>query len=241
MLDIKVVKLLNAARIRKVDYLTADEARAYFSVPITEKAPVVFSIEGDNFDRAEQVLYNGEAITFFVRNSSLIHAIVPDNLVGRRVRNIFVLTNSREFNSSAIFSYEFGSSIGTVAGPEKLIQQFLLLLQKTPGSGVFNRSAGGGLQKFAGSVQKAPGQTLASISQKILNTAEQLKESQAGADLPPDERMRAVLINNITFTKGDNTSVEVALKVVTYGGSGLPVNLTLGAKAVIEQTLESFG
>ena len=241
MLDIKVVKLLNAARIRKVDYLTADDARAFFSVATTEKAPVVFSIEGDNFDRAEQVLYNSEPISFFIRNSSLIHAPVPDNLVGRPVQSMFVLTSSKEFNSSAIYSYAFGSSIGSTSGPEKLVQQFLLLLQKTPGTGVFNRSTGGGLLKFTGSVQKAPGQTLAAISQKILNTAEQLKESQVGSTLPPDERMRAVIINNLTFTKGDTTSVEVALKVVTYGGSGLPVNLTLGAKSVIEQTLESVG
>jgi hypothetical protein len=238
MYDVKAIQMLDAARVRTVDYLPPDEVRSIFLVALGQRLPVVLDVTGDNFNRAQKVLLNGASLQFRVLSGTRMLVTVPDTMAGRQITSLFVLTDATSFMSTSLYSYALGSKVEFFQGYQKLVAQFLKLLMTTPGSGVFARNSGGGLQKFPGSVQKSPHQSLTAVSQAIFNTAEQLIASQSGVDMPPAEKLRNVEIARIDFAKGDPTSVEVGLRIKTQTGGAFPVNLQLGAKSVVDQLLK---
>jgi len=234
MLDLRVVKPLDLAKIRSVDYLGEEQLKDSFLLVPGEPYPVVLDIIGENFQNVEAVLLNNNEIRYRMVSTTRIWATVPEIMIGQPIRDLFVITSKEDYSNVTSFIYEVGKTATFVSGIQKLIGQFVFLLLKTPDSGVFARGKGGGLLSIIGTNPNQKFQATTLVAQRILNTGDQLRESQAGSDLPSSEKLRSVTILNIGNTKGDPTSISVSLKITTMAGGDMLTNLQFGAQNLAE-------
>jgi hypothetical protein len=234
MIDIQSIKLRDLAEITSVDFLGRDEVLGIFLPGPGEPLPVVMDFRGRHFDRAVSVLLNGVSLQFTIRSPARILATLPDSMTQVQVRSLYIITDSDTFTNSSLYEYVVGTRSETVTGVRKVTQQFIKLLMTTPGSDTFDTSSGGGLSKLPGQLQRNPHAVLATIAQSIIKVANELRDSQQGTRLPPSEKLRSIDIVELSFAKGDKTSVNVDVRVITHSKTSMPVSLALGVRDAIE-------
>jgi len=260
MFDLKTIKLKAFAPIRTLEYMTADLIKQTFPLSTDSgsydtgifdqsgsayklgdfQLPIILMIGGEGFSSATDVILNGQKLAFSVKSDSLIYAqLPPRNGTGlQRTESLYVLVDRRDFSISSLMSFELGSSFETVAGPAKLVMQFIKVLLTTPGSDDFDKNLGGGLNKFPGQNVASPHQLLAMVTMTIMGVEEQIKtRQQTDATIPPNEKLSSVNIVQMDFAKGDPTSIELRLRIVTQSGHSLPTTMTLGAQGLSEEQL----
>lgn len=236
MLDIKAIKLKGFTRIRKVDYLSEAEVLATNPADV-QNLPYILRIEGDNFNKATDVVINGVETIYSVLSSTVILATLPASLEGRPLQSIYVLTDKENFAISSIYSYELGDRPEMLTGAGKAVAQFIKVLMTTPGTDMFDKGLGGGLQKFPGSKTQGTHVILARAAMAVQKAADQIRARNANLKIPPEENLQSIEILAIDFIKGDPTSVEVRLRVNTLADTGLPVSLQLGAQSLVQDLL----
>jgi hypothetical protein len=233
MFDLASIQVREATKLTSVDYLDKETTKSTFLILDGQRIPIVLDIRGENFNRAQSVVVNGNSLNYHVINNTRLFASVPEELHGQRITQIVVLTDKESFTNTALYFYEL-AGLKSVSGPKKLVFQFIKLLMTTPNSDVFEKHLGGGLQKFAGSVSDNPHAALALVAQAIMRVGDQIRTSQRNSRLPNNEKLQVVEILSIDFSKGDRTSIEAGIRVTTKSRESLPVSLALGVRDVLE-------
>jgi hypothetical protein len=92
-----------------------------------------------------------------------------------------------------------------ISGMDALFQRIVLKLLKSPGTDILNIGDGGGLQEmFLGSVESDQAMT-AEISEIIRRTRESVLSDQMTQNLPDDERLHDLSIQNVYADKETGT------------------------------------
>jgi hypothetical protein len=108
----------------------------------------------------------------------------------------------------------------------KVIQIFILVLLKTPGTDIFSPDSGGDLRKI---VSRPVGERLVNtrrgeIGLSVSRTEDQILESQTGVTLPPEERLQSATLRTAEFDF-ENQAWNIVVRLVTDAGGAADVLL----------------
>lgn len=234
MIDLKVIKLKDLAKITRAELLTEQAIRSLLQIPDGDTIAPVMVVEGDNFNRATNVLLNGTDLEFWLASPTKLYATVPLELVNRSLDSLFVVTDKDSFTNTSLFSYKFGPTPTLMTGGDKVVTQFLKVLFTTPGTDMFDTGLGGGMQGFPGSVSASPQLLLVQISMMILRVVDQIRTRQANLATPADEKLSNVDILALDFAKNDPSSVEMSLRVSTLAGAAQGLTMTMGIQGLLD-------
>ena len=110
-------------------------------------------IVGDDFRAVDEVLINNmESPDVIVVNKNELIAQLPDSLqVAPDINAVVVLSRNLTVTKRSVLQFRIGKRPGKVKGIQRLLQLFVKILFTTPGSDIFNPSAGGGVMNKVGS------------------------------------------------------------------------------------------
>jgi hypothetical protein len=207
--DIQVVRLLDVLPITGV-------AEAVGVVPRS------VILTGDDFSSVEEVLLNGIPSPEFVAfQKTKIVAQVPPEIVAAAITDVFVLSSKLTLTQRSVVEFTYGTRPQTVTGILKLMQTFIRLLIRSPGSNVFHRRSGGGLFKKIGATigagtnrDRAAAEAAVSVNltrQHIISVQTPLRE------IAPSERL---LSANIVSLDSDpqNGALSMSVELLSHSG-----------------------
>jgi hypothetical protein len=182
--------------------------------------PKTVELKGENFSSAVEVTFNDiNSPEFLLVNKSTIYARLPDEV--DQVREVSVISSSftRTGEASKVF-FKFGEKTKPVSGVLRLTQLFTMQLLKSPGSDIFDREDGGGLQEVVGlvsSTYKTDG-ILGTITNAVKKTEQQIRRNQIGqVGLSLNERLLAATILDLRMAR-DSDNVVVRIRIDTVAG-----------------------
>lgn len=214
--DIQIIRLLDVLDVNTVSILQGVVPRSV-------------EILGRDFRNIEQVLLNGfEAPEFIVMSQTKLLAEVPAEIATESIRDVFVLSNTLTFTDRSLVEFTFGTRPRAVTGILRLMQTFIRILFRTPGSNVFKKRLGGGLRKQIGStISQGQGRSRVAgeVSIAITRTRQQIINVQApDRSIPPSERLAGAELTGLTV---DPPNGQLLMTVVLTSHSGQRAAATL--------------
>ena len=174
-------------------------------------------LDGNDFENVEQVFLNGSpAPEFVVMSPQQILAQVPPDQVQEIIRDAYVLSTRLSFTNRTVVELSVGIRPQTVTGTLLLVQNFVRMLLRSPGSNIFDKNSGGGLYRQVGRVIGADARDRvgAEIAVSISTTRQQFIAAQTpDRTIPPDERL--LTADLIGLTVSPNEGVIYASVAVT--------------------------
>jgi hypothetical protein len=234
MLDLKVVKLKDFAKVTGAEFLNRETVEQSFLYELGQSLPIILRITGEGFVKATDVIINGTSVPYTVQNATTILATLTESLGERPIKSISVLNDSANYSNTSSFSFEVGDRFEPTSGIEKAIAQFVKVLLTTPGSDDFDKTIGGGLNTLSGKTGDAAYTFLAQVALTLVRTGEFIRQRNSNLPLPNDEKLQSVEVISIDFANNDPSSIEARIRVNTLGTSNIPVALTLGTQGLLE-------
>lgn len=206
--------------IRLLDVLKVNSVRNAPGV-----SPRSLIIEGEDFRSVETVLINGTAAPEFVAYSKTqLIAEVPELYRNETITEVSVLSSSLTFTKRSLVSFTFGTRPKKLSGVLRLMQTFLRILLRSPGSNVFHRRSGGGLLLRIG--DNISTRAAADIAIAINSTKTYLIGVQtAERNIPPPERLLNAEIAGLTIDP-QNTTIAVTIILTNHSGQRAAATLT---------------
>lgn len=183
--------------------------------------PRTLDVRGPDFDSVDHVLINDiESPSVVVASPTQIYAQVPDVLAEEQVHSIAVVGG--EFTRTDASRVMFGLTRRPrlVAGMERLVQSFLMLLFTSTGSDAWYPGKGGNLQKIIGGnfSRRDSGSVVAEFSVAIGRTRTQMVAAQAtNPRLQDTERLAAAEVLQSVF---DPSSAALIARVQLTNRTG---------------------
>lgn len=208
--DIQIIRLLDVLDVTSVSILQGVVPRSV-------------NILGRDFRNVEQVLLNGfDSTEFVVMGTTRLIAQVPDEIATEAIRDVFVLSNTLTFTDRSLVEFTFGTRPRAVSGVLRLMQTFIRMLFRTPGSNVFRRHLGGGLRKHIGSTigqgQGNRSRVAGEVSIAITRTRQQIINVQApDRSIPPSERLAGAELTALTVDP-PNGQLSLTVQLTSYSG-----------------------
>jgi hypothetical protein len=199
--------------IRLLDFLKVNSIRNAPGV-----SPRSIIVKGDDFRNVEQVIMDGFAAPeFVVYSTTELVAEVPSPLRDSVITSVSVLSSSLTLTERSIVEFTFGTRPKKVRGVLRLMQTFLRILLRTPGSNRFHPRSGGGLLKQVSGL--ATQQTAADIAIAVQSAKQYLINVQtAERNIPPSERLLSAEIQALNV---DPRSTSAFVTIVLTSHSGL--------------------
>jgi hypothetical protein len=209
--SIQLIRLLDQAPINRVENALGVEPRT-------------LRVLGKDFTSVEQVLINGvSSPTFVVFSQTELLAEVPEIIRGDSVVEVSVLSQRLTLTERSIVEFTFGTRPRRASGVLRLIQNFLRILLRRPGSNLFHPESGGGLlQRIGGNLSTSA----AADVQIAVNLAKQyiIRVQSPIREIPPSERL---LEAEVTAVTPDPTTASLFMTVVLTSHSGQRAGATL--------------
>lgn len=205
MIDLRVTVAVDILQVRRLS--TATE-------------PGYVRLTGPSLGTATEVRLNSVMTSdIIVVSESQIDVALPESLFRVPIRDVEVRSLDFTGRARADLSFELDAEAPTVEGLAKLVQNFLCLLQQTPGSDAFHQEEGGGLRTLLGrSVNKDDRSTYATpVMTAVSRTVDQLRRSQATTRLPLSERLRDATVTAIQFIAATGT-IAIELSLTSMAG-----------------------
>lgn len=191
--------------------------------PIRNFSPPAVIILGERLNLAQEITYNGVAVKeFIIPAPNRIVARVPETQVGRALSELRVLTAAAIIQKDSLLSLGVTRPLRTAAGIERLVQEFVMIFLSTPGSDLFNESAGGGAQSIIG---RRSDEASAELSLAVDRTKQQLFRAQArNSRIPPAERLLSASLANVEFD-ARTTSLAAVVDLRSVAGDAALVTV----------------
>jgi len=216
MTDLKVLVIHDVLPVTAVSYST-------------KVTPLSVLIQGESFDQATKVYFNGlEAPEFMILSQNRILAQVPDSLRSSVLSQITVLAEKPSARRSSVLYFDVGTSFSGLKGIERMVQFFCKLLLQTPGTDKFNPEDGGGLLAAVGkNVSKNDKKSVQTIaSSAVLRARDQVISKQNNSPrIPADERLLDAVTEAVGFDV-DTTTLTVRVALTAASGKQAVANLT---------------
>jgi hypothetical protein len=212
MNGISVVRLLDVLRVNTVRNAPG-------------VAPRSLIVQGQDFQNVETVLINGSpAPEFMVYAKNELIAQVPDIHRDALITEVSVLSSQLTLTDRSLVTFTFGARPKKIQGVLRLMQTFLRILLRTPGSNVFHRRSGGGMLARVGT--NISPRAAADIAVAINTTKTYLIGVQtAERNLPPNERLLNAEITNLNVDER-NTTISVTIVLTNHSGQRTAATLT---------------
>lgn len=212
MNGISVVRLLDVLRVNTVRNAPGVSPRSLI-------------VQGQDFQNVETVLINGSpAPEFMVYAKNELIAQVPDIYRDELITDVSVLSSQLTLTDRSLVTFTLGTRPKKIQGVLRLMQTFLRILLRTPGSNVFHRRSGGGMLARVGT--NISSRAAADIAISINTTKTYLIGVQtAERNLPPNERLLNAEITNLNVDER-NTSISVTIVLTNHSGQRTAATLT---------------
>ena len=150
-------------------------------------------------------------------SSTQIIAQVPEPIADAVITDVAVLSAVPSYTQRSLIELTVGTKIRAISGTQRLVQNFVRLLLRTPGSNIFNKTSGGGLTQRIGT--NMDNRVTADIAIAIANTKQQIIAAQTPErNIPNEERLLSAEIANINVDTA-NAAVYVTLLLTSHAGT----------------------
>jgi hypothetical protein len=181
-------------------------------------SPRSIRVKGTDFRAVEQVLINSIASPeFIVFSETELIAQVPPEIEDAIITDVAVMSGTLTMTERSLVEFTFGTRPKRARGPLRLMQTFLRILLRSPGSNRFHpRSGGGMLMRVGGTLNR---QAAADIQIAIDNAKHYIINVQTQErNLPPSERLLSAEITGLTIDPR-GTSVFVTIVLTSHSGA----------------------
>ena len=212
MNGISLVQLLDVLKVNTVRYAPG----------VTPRSIIV---QGQDFRNVERVLINGTpAPEFIVYSNTELVAQVPELYRNTVISDVSVLSSQLTLTERSLVTFTFGTRPKKVFGVLRLMQTFLRILLRTPGSNAFHRRSGGGLLSRVGT--NISSSAAADIAVSVNTTKTYLIGIQtAERNIPPNERLLNAEISSVNVDER-NTAISVTITLTNHSGQRTAATLT---------------
>lgn len=179
-------------------------------------SPRALLVTGQDLRNVDYVTVDGhqspEVIT--VSNTKLL-VQVPALLVNSPIQDVVVFTATLNARASSAVELTLGSSIQGAQGMIRLLQNFVRLLLRRPGSNAFRRKSGGGLRRAIGGNLNSDAAVVAIDA--VNRTASYIIAAQAqDSRIPKTERLLKAAVTSATQPTPD--ALEVVIELYNHTG-----------------------
>jgi phage baseplate assembly protein W len=188
-------------------------------------------IIGEDFTNVEEVRINEvTSPEFIIISKTVLWAVLP---VGAREAISTVEVISSTFTKTSVASklqFKIGTTSKSVSGILRLVQLFTKWMLQSPGSDIFNREMGGGLQDLVGKVTTTKGMepVMSAIAQAIDRTVTQIRSAQLRSRGVPstDERLLSAELVDFGIFE-DKMEAQARVRIRAVSGAAAVTNLSL--------------
>lgn len=181
--------------------------------------------KGDDFTRTKFAIVNGHTTTDFAIDGYSLLIYPPETVSTEDVKSLVVVAESEAVDGATLMRLGFGYDLRQVSGVNRLIQLFVFVLLKSPDSYILGGSTGGGViditKKGSGG---QPQKVLPDVVAAIRKTEQDIRNMQAGLNLPSDELLLSanVISTNVNASDG---SISVFVELITLDGTSRAFNI----------------
>lgn len=181
-------------------------------------SPRSLIVKGENFQNVDTVLINGMvAPEFVVYKTTELIAQVPADFEDAVITDVAVLSANPSYTGKSLIELTLGTRVREISGKQRLLQNFVRLLLRTPGTNIFHKTSGGGLPKRIGAA--LDDRIAADVAIAINNTKQYIIAAQTQErNIPQDERLLSAEIQGLTVDP-TNASVYVTVVLTTHAGA----------------------
>lgn len=154
-------------------------------------------ITGKDFTNVESVVIGGiPSPEFVILSSSQVLAQVPDFLVGEPITEVSVFASALRATERSLLEFTVGTRPRKVKGILRLLQNYVRVLLRSPGTNKFTKGVGGGLRRRIGTNLSVSASADA-VSAVSRTSAYFLSVQARDADIPPSERLLSATVENV--------------------------------------------
>lgn len=192
-------------------------------VPVTSFAnapgvsPRSLLVSGQDFENIESVMIGGVPSPEFIAYSrNQILAQVPESLVDQPITEVLVYASALRPTERSLIEFTVGVRPKKVRGILRLLQNYVRILLRSPGTNVFHPTSGGGLRRRIGEnlTSAASADVIAAVSR---TTAYFLSVQARQSELPPSERLLSAEVQGVTPDEGTGT-LYVTISLTSHTG-----------------------
>ena len=192
--------------------------------------PRTLDIRGPDFRSVERLEINEEpSPSFAVVSSKQILAQVPESQEKSLIRTLAVLSSRFTRTEVSQIKFEFTNNPKRLVGLQKLVQNFLLYLLRTPGSDAWYQNTGGGVLKLIGAYysKNNAGGVTAAFTTAVSRTRTQLVSLQAANPrLTDTEKLAAANVLSASFDT-QQTALVARVELINQAGERAITSLEL--------------
>lgn len=197
-MDLRIVYIQDVLTLRSVD------------IGETEVTAV-----GTDLSQAAEVLINGQpSPTYTIVSRNVVEAEIPESQLNETIRDVVVLSSSFTATDRSRITMQIGSHPQYLSGMMLLIQRYIKLLFRNPGSDILNPATGAGLGALVGHYLKgSQSVTPADIALAVSRAERQMIRFQArDSNLLDTERLASATLLGIAYSESTGAMVpRVAL------------------------------
>lgn len=180
------------------------------SIESLSKEPKMIALRGRDFNSLKKIFINGQPSPYFlVKNSNLVHVQTPTD---DPVREVTAISSNFTATDRSLITLEIGERPELVSGLLRLMQCFVRILLRDPGSDRFHPELGGGLHSL---IDRYFSRNQAVISQEvalaITRTARQIVKMQINQELFPSEKLASAVLLAVYASDRGGLAAEVEL------------------------------
>jgi hypothetical protein len=181
-------------------------------------------ITGTDFVNVESVLIGGiPAPEFVLLGKNQLLAQVPSFLVDEAITEVSVFAYALRATRRSLVEFTVGTRPRKVRGILRLLQNYIRILLRTPGTNRFHKNSGGGLRRGIG--QNLSVSAAADVVASVSRTTSYFLGVQArDGGIPPSERLLSASVENVVSDPGTGT-LYVTISLLTHTGEQGIANL----------------
>lgn len=208
MIDFQVVRLQDVLPITSISRLPGVTPRSV-------------EILGSDFVNVESVFLNDSlSPSIVVMSEKRILAQVPADQVEATISSAYVLSTRLTFTSRSLVDLTLGKRPQSVSGILMLVQNFVRVLLRTPGTNIFN-NLGGGLFKSIGRTigVNSRDRVGSDIAVAVARTRQAFIQAQTpDRRIPPEERLLTADIIGLSIVPEEGT-IYASISVTSQAGT----------------------
>jgi hypothetical protein len=186
--------------------------------------PRTLEVFGSDFRDVTAVTLNGfTSPSFVVLSANRLLAEVPDEVKSASITEVLVMSASLTLTAQSLVDFTVGPAPRKVRGPQRLMQEFLRILLRTPGSNRFHPQSGGGLAKRVGKNMTQHAAADATVA--VAATERYIVSQQTPIrSIPANERLLAAEIIGIQASQ-ELGELNVTIKLLNHTGQSAAATL----------------
>lgn len=207
------------------EVIRVNQVRAVPGMPVR-----TLDVIGEDFRSVDEVRINEiEATDIAVISRTRLLVQVPDVLKTSTITSVSVLSQRLTITPKSYIRFRISRTPSKVRGILKLMQSFLLMLFRTPGTDIFAPKLGGGALRVLGQNfgKEEGGDIVSSFIVSVDNTARQLIQIQSrNPSLPPDERLLSANVLQAGYNKNE-TALVAGIELLSQAGRAATARVEL--------------